>query len=55
MIRMCAWCTSEGKEGFLGVSEPYDDPGTTHGICDSHRGHLLAKIASRQTQTKGVS
>ncbi len=40
----CAWCLKEGREGFLGEREPFEDPSPTHGICERHSRELLAQV-----------
>jgi hypothetical protein len=42
----CAWCRQEGRNGYLGEREPFDDPRETHGVCDRHQQQLLATLPS---------
>src|SRR2546422_11582265 len=44
---LCAWCCSEGKLGYLGEREPLENPASTHGVCASHKEHLLESFPSR--------
>jgi len=44
---LCAWCRQEGKPGYLGMREPLEDPGLSHGICADHQEQLLASRPSR--------
>jgi hypothetical protein len=47
MHLLCAWCRQEGKPGYLGMIEPLENPGLTHGICAEHQAQLLESIPSR--------
>jgi hypothetical protein len=47
MHLLCAWCRQEGKPGYLGMREPLEDPGLTHGICADHKEQLLESRPSR--------
>src|SRR6266566_5050454 len=47
MHLLCAWCRQEGKPGYLGMFEPLEDPGLTHGICADHKEQLLESMPSR--------
>jgi hypothetical protein len=47
MHLLCAWCRSEGKPGYLGLREPLENPGLTHGVCAGHKEQLLESIPSR--------
>jgi hypothetical protein len=38
---VCAASQSEGKPGYLGEREPYDNPATTHGLCARHKQQAL--------------
>ena len=54
MRQLCAWCEQEGKIGFLGEKEPFDDPTVTHGVCDSHQRALLDTLHARPARTKAA-
>ena len=43
---VCAVCEREGKPGYLGEREPWDNPATTHGICPRHREQALEALPS---------
>jgi len=43
----CAWCRREGKRGYLGMREPFEDPRLTHGICADHQKQVLESMPSR--------
>ena len=43
---VCAACEQEGKSGYLGELEPYDNPATTHGICSRHQEQALEALPS---------
>lgn len=38
---VCASCEREGRPGYLGEREPYDNPATTHGLCARHKQQVL--------------
>lgn len=42
---MCAHCQEEGKPGFLGETEPREDPTITYGLCPEHRRWVLEEQA----------
>jgi hypothetical protein len=44
---VCAACEREGKPGYLGECEPYDNPATTHGICSRHKAQALEALPSQ--------
>jgi len=44
---ICAWCRREGKPGYLGEREPFDNPAPTHGVCPRHKEQLLESFPSR--------
>ena len=44
---VCASCEREGKPGYLGEREPYDNPATTHGLCARHKEQALEGLPSR--------
>jgi hypothetical protein len=41
---VCAWCSREGRTGFLGYREPLSDVSVTHGICPEHYEGVLATL-----------
>ena len=41
---VCAWCSREGRTGFLGYREPLSDMSVTHGICPEHYEGVLATL-----------
>ena len=43
---VCAWCRAEGKPGYLGEREPFDNPAPTHGVCLRHREQFLESLPS---------
>jgi hypothetical protein len=43
---ICAWCRHEGKPGYLGEREPFDNPAPTHGVCFRHREQFLESLPS---------
>jgi len=43
---ICAWCRDEGKPGYLGEREPFDNPAPTHGVCLRHREQFLESLPS---------
>jgi hypothetical protein len=43
---MCAWCEREGRPGFIGIREPVEDTGITHGICTRHKLIMLSRLPS---------
>lgn len=43
---VCASCEREGKPGYLGERQPYDNPATTHGICSQHKELALEALPS---------
>jgi hypothetical protein len=43
---ICAWCRDEGKRGYLGEREPFDNPAPTHGVCLRHREQFLESLPS---------
>src|SRR2546422_1020840 len=43
---ICAWCRHEGKPGYLGEREPFDNPAPTHGVCLRHREQFLESLPS---------
>jgi len=47
MLVFCAWCQRDGKPGYLGEREPLENPAPTHGVCASHKEHLLESFPSR--------
>lgn len=46
MIRACSWCAKEGKPGFLGEVEPYEDTRVSHGMCAAHEVEWQAQAAA---------
>jgi hypothetical protein len=44
---VCAWCEREGKPAYLGECEPYDNPATTHGLCQRHKKQALEALPSQ--------
>jgi len=38
---VCSVCEREGKPGYLGEREPFDNPATMRGICPRHREQAL--------------
>lgn len=44
---VCAWCSREGRSGYLGDCEPFDNPEQTHGICEAHKAELLDSLPSQ--------
>ncbi len=50
LVRMkviCASCEREGKPAYLGECEPYDNPATTHGLCQRHKEQALEALPSQ--------
>jgi hypothetical protein len=47
MRAICAWCRAEGSPADLGVREPLEDPGITHGLCQRHLTQFLSEARSR--------
>jgi hypothetical protein len=50
LVRMkvvCAWCEREGQPAYLGECEPYDNPATTHGLCQRHQKQALEALPSQ--------
>ena len=50
LVRMkviCASCEREGKPAYLGEYEPYDNPATTHGLCQRHKEQALEALPSQ--------
>jgi hypothetical protein len=43
---VCAWCKHEGRSGFLGECEPFDDVSETHGICARHSQSMMEQLPS---------
>src|SRR3989442_269404 len=41
-----AWCRHEGKPGYLGEREPFDNLAPTHGVCLRHREQFLESLLS---------
>jgi hypothetical protein len=41
-----SWCRHEGKPGYLGEREPFDNPAPTHGVCFRHREQFLESLPS---------
>ena len=41
---ICAWCEREGEETLFGEIGLYDQPLTSHGICDDHQKVILNQI-----------
>ena len=46
MLVFCAWCQRDGKPGYLGEREPLGNPAPMHGVCASHKEHLLESFPS---------
>ena len=44
---VCASCQREGKPGYLGECEPFDNPATTHGLCSRHQEEALEALPSQ--------
>ena len=44
---VCASCEREGKPGYLGERQPYDNPAMTHGLCPRHLEQALEALPSR--------
>jgi hypothetical protein len=44
---VCAWCEREGQPAYLGECEPYDNPATTHGLCQRHKKQALEALPSQ--------
>jgi len=44
---LCAWCCREGRPGYIGEREPFDNPLPTHGICADHTVEVLESLPSR--------
>ena len=44
---VCASCQREGKAGYLGECEPFDNPATTHGLCSRHQEEALEALPSK--------
>jgi hypothetical protein len=50
LVRMkviCASCEREGKPAYLGECEPYDNPATTHGLCQRHKEQALEALPAQ--------
>jgi len=44
---ICSLCEREGKPGYLGEREPFDNSAVTHGLCAPHTELLLESIPSK--------
>ena len=44
---ICALCEREGKPAYLGECEPYDNPATTHDLCQRHKEQALEALPSQ--------
>jgi len=44
---VCPSCEREGKPGFLGECEPFDNAATTHGFCSRHLEEALEALPSQ--------
>jgi hypothetical protein len=42
----CAWCCRDGELGYMGESEPLDNPAPTHGICERHLAQVIESVDS---------
>lgn len=47
---VCAHCQEEGKLGFLGETEPREDPTITYDLCPEHRLWVLEEQARLKTE-----
>lgn len=48
MVRVCAWCIKDGRDGYLGEKAPFEDVRRTDGICPIHLAALRAELAARK-------
>jgi len=43
---VCALCEQEGRPGYRGDREPYDNPATTHALCPRHTEQAIEALPS---------